>query len=94
VNAWLLEHSPWRLYDGHLVRDVATRDYPSSVVLLQAQVDIAEGLDHHPIVTVGYRHLRFELWTHDRDGLTTLDLAYADALDQLIKEKFSDVVVS
>lgn len=92
VTAWLVDHPLWRLEQGHLVREIATTDYPSSVAILDAQVKVAEELDHHPIVTLGYRHLRFELWTHDRRGITALDLGYAKGLDDLLLAQFSDVV--
>jgi 4a-hydroxytetrahydrobiopterin dehydratase len=92
LASWLDEHSLWHLDTGHLVRELDTTDYPSSVAIVEAQVQLAEGLDHHPIVTIGYRHLRFELWTHDRHGLTELDLQYAQGLDDVINSNFEDVV--
>ncbi len=92
VDEWLATHVSWRVDDGHLVREVVTRDYPSAVRLLEAQVELAEGLDHHPIVTLGYRTVRFELWTHDRDGLTQLDLDYAEGLDETIATSFVGLV--
>ena len=76
-----------------LWRNVRTTNYPSAVGLLSAQVPIAERLNHHPLVTVGYNKLVFELWTHDRDGLTQLDLDYAEALEKLITDDFAAVVV-
>ena len=93
LNQWLVRHRAWRLHDAHLVRELRTTDYPSCVALVQAQVEIAERLDHHPIVTIGYREVRVELWTHDRGGLTQLDLDYAEAFDELVTGRFSVVVV-
>jgi 4a-hydroxytetrahydrobiopterin dehydratase len=75
-----------------LIRYVRTTDYPSGARLIQAQVALAERLDHHPVVTFSYRRLRFELWTHDRDGLTQLDLDYAEALDSIIENDFAEFV--
>ncbi len=93
VEEWLVSHPSWRVIDGHLSRVLHTTDYPSAVRLVQAQVALAERLDHHPVLTVGYREVRFELWTHDRGGLTRLDLAYAEALDELVTSQFSHFVV-
>jgi 4a-hydroxytetrahydrobiopterin dehydratase len=92
VGEWLGEHPTWRLEEGHLIREIDTVDYPSSVMLVDSLVATAEKLDHHPIITIGYRHLRFELWTHDRDGLTHLDLDYATALDSLAHGEFASIV--
>jgi 4a-hydroxytetrahydrobiopterin dehydratase len=93
VQNWITAHPKWRIEDSHLVREIATKDYPSSVRLLQAQVTLAEGLDHHPNVTLGYRRVRFELWTHDVDALTQLDLDYAEGLDAIIADDFAEFVL-
>ncbi len=93
VASWLADHSEWHLEVGHLVREIATKDYPSSVRILDAQVFLAEGLGHHPIVTLGYCHVRFELWTHDLDAVTQLDISYATGLDELVASQFNDAVV-
>ena len=92
IDGWLASHPRWRLEDGHLVRELTTVDYVSAVRLLTAQVPLAEGLDHHPMVELGYRTLRFEMWTHDRGGLTSLDLAYADGLDEIIARDFANAL--
>lgn len=84
VEVWLEEHRSWRRDGDHLVRELRTRDYPSAVALLGAQVPLAERLDHHPVATVGYRELRLELWTHDRNGITQLDLDYGDGFEKLL----------
>jgi 4a-hydroxytetrahydrobiopterin dehydratase len=92
VKNWITAHPMWRVDDSHLVREVATTDYPSSVRLLQAQVALAEGLDHHPDVILGYRRARFEVWTHDVDALTQLDLDYAEGLEAIIANEFAEFV--
>ena len=92
VAAWLVEHPSWQLDAGHLLRAFDTVDYPSCVTIVTALVGTAERLDHHPIITIGYRHLRFELWTHDRDGLTQLDLDYANALEDVLSGELAALV--
>ncbi len=93
MESWITTHPTWRVEDSHLVREVTTTDYPSSVRLLQAQVTLAEGLDHHPDVTLGYRRVRLEVWTHDVDALTQLDLDYAEGLDAIITDDFVEYVI-
>jgi 4a-hydroxytetrahydrobiopterin dehydratase len=94
LDAWLTSHSTWSVIGGHLVRDIRTTNYPSAVEIVVAQVDLAQHLDHHPVVTVSYASVRFELWTHVSAGLTQLDLDYANALDELVSANFADVVVT
>ena len=92
VASWLTGHPAWILENDHLVRELRTVDYPSGVAIVAAQVDLAQRLDHHPIATVGYREVRLVLFTHDRGGITRLDLEYADAFDQLLEARFSSVL--
>jgi 4a-hydroxytetrahydrobiopterin dehydratase len=92
VREWTAKHPLWDLEDAHLVRYVKTSDYPSGARIIAAQVALAERLDHHPNVTFTYRRLRFELWTHDRDGVTQLDLDYAEGLDSMIENDFAEFV--
>ena len=74
------------------MRDVRTKDYRGAVTLLEAQVALAEGMDHHPVATVGYCELRLELWTHVRGGITQLDVEYAEGFEALLEA--SDDVLS
>jgi pterin-4a-carbinolamine dehydratase len=37
--------------------------------------------------------VRLVLWTHDRGGITKLDLEYADAFDRMIDDRFLEVLV-
>jgi 4a-hydroxytetrahydrobiopterin dehydratase len=93
LRGWMNVHPLWRVEDSHLVRDIATVDYPSGARLITAQVQLAESLNHHPDVTLGYRRVRFEVWTHDQGGLTQLDLDYADGLDIIIEESFAEFIL-
>ncbi len=93
AESWIASHPAWQVEDSHLVREIVTTDYPSGARLIQSQVALAEGLDHHPNVSLGYRRVRFELWTHDREGLTQLDLDYAEGLDSIIAGEFAEFVV-
>lgn len=44
---------------------------------------IAEKVDHHPNWRNVYNRVEVELTTHDRGGLTQLDIALAKAMDAL-----------
>lgn len=85
MDEWLSHHEAWALVEGHLVREVRTSDYRSGADLVHDQVALAEGLDHHALITLGYRELRVELWTHDCQGITQLDLDYAEGFDAVVE---------
>ena len=84
VDDWLAAHPAWRVIDGHLVREWGAPSHGEAARVVLDQVAIADRLDHHAVLTLTYRDLRVELWTHDRGGLTTLDLHYASALEELL----------
>lgn len=84
IDDWLSRHTAWSLVDGHLVREVQAPSHSSAASLVRGQVPLAQRLDHHAILTLGYRDLRVELWTHDRNGITQLDVEYAEGFDQLV----------
>jgi 4a-hydroxytetrahydrobiopterin dehydratase len=80
VRAWLADHPSWSLEGGHLVRRDELAFDDSVAVLIDLRPTIAT-LDHHPIATLEYRQFTIELWTHDRGGITELDLSLAEAVD-------------
>lgn len=84
-------HPHWQQVGTKLVRTLRTRDYGSSIAILSSQVGLAESLDHHPIVHVGYKELTLEVWTHDRGGITQLDIDYISGFDELLAD-FADVL--
>jgi hypothetical protein len=58
--------------------------YEASLVVLERTLESINKLDHHPIVELSYEALRVTLWTHDKGGITELDLAIAEAFDAAV----------
>jgi 4a-hydroxytetrahydrobiopterin dehydratase len=44
---------------------------------------LAESADHHPDVRLGWGYAELDLTTHDRGGVTGVDLALAAKIDKL-----------
>lgn len=83
VATWLSSHPKWSVVDGHLLFDQSV-SYEVGCALATASVALAVEIDHHPILTVGYNQLRIELWTHDKGGITQLDVIFAEFVDQFL----------
>lgn len=83
LTDWLLVHPRWTLSSAHLVLSVSV-DYNRGVAFAVATTAWAEELDHHPYVTIGYDTLRVELWTHDRGGVSSLDLEFAERVERFL----------
>lgn len=45
--------------------------------------EIAEAADHHPDITFGWGYTELSLTTHDRGGITDVDLDLARKIDEL-----------
>ena len=83
LDAWLLAHPEWKLVAGHLLLERAV-PYRVSGALAAASVALADEIDHHPIMTIGFNSLRIEMWTHDRGGITDLDVRLATFMDEFL----------
>ena len=93
VTDWLAAHPAWRRDEGHLVRELRTRCYAHCVDIVVAQARVAEELEHHPSITIGYCTVRVETWTHQPLGLTSLDFAYAAALEDVLRGLGENVII-
>jgi pterin-4a-carbinolamine dehydratase len=58
--------------------------YRVSGALAAASVALADEIDHHPIMTIGFNSLRIEMWTHDKGGITELDFRLATFMDEFL----------
>ena len=62
---------------GRLRAHYATADFASAVRLLDAVAVVADELNHHPDVSLGYGRIEFDLSSHDAGGVTSRDVRLA-----------------
>lgn len=79
-----LVHLPgWMVEDGALTRLYSFPNYASGVVFASAVGYLADALNHHPDLTIGYQKVRVTLTTHDTGGgLTAYDFELASRIDE------------
>lgn len=58
-------------------------DFAASLAFVNAVGEIAEEADHHPDITFGWGYAEIALTTHDRGGVTDVDIALAGSIQQL-----------
>jgi 4a-hydroxytetrahydrobiopterin dehydratase len=73
----------WALDGGMLVREFSFESYAAGLVFAVACGQVAEGLNHHPDLFVGYRKVRVAFVTHDAGGLTAYDFEAARRVSAL-----------
>ena len=58
-----------------------------NIQLVNRVGELAETADHHPDITFGWGYAEIALTTHDRGGITDVDIALAKQIDGLDKRK-------
>jgi 4a-hydroxytetrahydrobiopterin dehydratase len=68
--------------DGEWLRRVyELATFPDAIAFVNRVAGIAEGLDHHPDITVEYKKVTLRVTTHDAGGLTASDFELAARID-------------
>lgn len=78
--------SNWSEINNHLERKIKTPDFMTSLNLVTAIAILAEEINHHPDVKLGWGYLDITLTTHDEKKITSKDYLLADRIDKLITE--------
>lgn len=74
----------WRRDEGRLIKTFPFESYLAGIAFASAVGVIAEGLNHHPELTIGWRKVSASFTTHDAGNqLTAKDFAAAAAIDAL-----------
>ncbi len=87
ITRQLAELPAWRSADGRLTRQAATPAYATGLAVVNEVADEAEVMDHHPEVTLGHRHLAFELTSHDVGGISQRDIELAHRIDAALRAR-------
>ncbi len=83
VAAALATLDGWRLHDGRLSRGFVFANFVEAIGFMMRVAICAEALDHHPNWSNVYKTVQVELWTHDVDGITSLDVQLARKMNEL-----------
>lgn len=81
-----LDGTPFRHAQNHLVGAFATADFRSAVRLLDAVAVVADELNHHPDVRLGWGRVEFALSSHDVGGVTRRDVELALRIGRIADE--------
>jgi len=83
VSDALADLSGWTLVDDKLHAEFVFADFAEAFAFMTAVAPVAEELDHHPEWTNVWNSVTVDLWTHDRGGLTGLDVELARSMSAL-----------
>lgn len=70
--------------EGKLLKKTSKFDtFAEALVYVNRIADLAEAADHHPDITFGWGYADVAFTTHDRGGITDVDVALARQVDEL-----------
>ncbi len=82
--ARLSEVPGWAISDGKLRREFAFDTYKDGAVFALAVAHVADRLNHHPDLEIGYGKVRITVNTHDVGGISPYDFELARRIDALL----------
>lgn len=71
----------WASNGSSISRRFEFANFASALEFVNRVGAIAEECDHHPDITFGWGYAEILLTTHDRGGVTDVDLAVADRIN-------------
>jgi len=73
----------WSVDGPMLKKRLNFENFVASLEFVNRVGQLAEAVDHHPDITFGWGYAELSLMTHDRGGITDVDISLARSIDQL-----------
>lgn len=73
----------WTVDGDRIKRRFEFKNFAEALEFVNKVGAIAEDADHHPDITFGWGYAEIATTTHDRGGVTNVDLALAEKVDAI-----------
>ena len=73
----------WNVGGKTLKKSVKFENFALALDYVNHVGTLAEAVDHHPDITFGWGYAELSLTTHDRGGITDVDIALAKQIDSV-----------
>lgn len=73
----------WQEADNQLVKEFKFPDFKSALSFVNSIGGLAEAMNHHPDLELGWGRVKVSLTTHSEGKITDKDRQLADKIDQL-----------
>ena len=83
LSAAVGELAGWSAENKELRKRLDFANFAESLTFVNKVGELAEAADHHPDITFGWGYAELSLTTHDRGGVTDVDVALAKQIDEL-----------
>jgi 4a-hydroxytetrahydrobiopterin dehydratase len=76
----------WDFKDGKLVKSFKFPSFMNAIDFVNEVAEVAERLDHHPIITINWRTVKLSLKSFDVGAITKRDIALAKGIMEIEKK--------
>lgn len=85
IESFCKKHEGWRTTPKHnlLYKTFPMDEYINGLMFIARVTVFAEMSSHHPDIEFSYGKVKVKLTTHDAKGVTELDTALAENIDQI-----------
>ena len=83
INSGLEEMDGWLVLDGKIAKEFKFKSYANGVMFASAVGHLADSMDHHPDLTIGYQKVTVAVNTHDVGGISPVDFELARRIEAL-----------
>jgi 4a-hydroxytetrahydrobiopterin dehydratase len=83
IERRLAELSSWERVGDAIRKSFKRNDFVGSVRFVSSLVEPAEGMNHHPDVSISWDTVTVTVSTHSEGGLTAADFELAEKIDAL-----------
>ena len=84
IVTYLSQLEGWKCKDDKWIeKKYRFREFMTGIQFVQKVAQIAERLNHHPLISIDYRMVTLRLTTWSEGGLTVLDFKSAAEFDQI-----------
>jgi 4a-hydroxytetrahydrobiopterin dehydratase len=80
-----IDNSGWELKDEKLIKYFQFPSFMNAINFVNDVANIAERLDHHPIITINWKTVKLSLKSFDVDAITKRDITLAKEIDRMKK---------
>ncbi|MGB6532461.1 MAG: 4a-hydroxytetrahydrobiopterin dehydratase [Candidatus Nitrosopolaris sp.] len=74
--------SGWELKDDKIIKSFQFPSFMNAIEFVNDVAKIAEKVNHHPIITINWRTVKFSLKSFDVDAITERDINLAKQIEK------------
>lgn len=75
----------WELKDGKIVKSFQFSSFMDAIEFVNKVANVAEKLDHHPIITINWKTVKLSLKSFDIDAITKRDINLAKNIEEILR---------